>query len=82
MKLFDIIRKQSSPISVKLMLYGTKLAFGVLIIGIAAFEYNDIFIGSIETETYGIRLVQAAFSLFVQFIIGGLVLDCVNADKH
>ena len=64
-----------------LISYGTKLALGVLIIGICAYKYNEHFIGGYANGILCIKLIQAAFSLFVQFIIGGIMLDCAQKDK-
>lgn len=71
-----------SKISLQIMFYGTKLALGVLIIGILAHVYNNAVLGGRYPNTvFCLYVIQAAFSLFVQFIIGGLIFDCVNAKK-
>lgn len=70
--------KMSAPSSL-LMTYGTKTALGVLLIGIFAYKYNQWFIGGYANEVFCINIIQAAFSLFVQFILGGIILDCAIA---
>ena len=79
-RFFEILGKMTDE-SGKLMLYGIKLAFGVLIIGIIAYKYNQWFVGGYANEMFCIELIRAAFSLFVQFIIGGLILDCA-VQRH
>jgi hypothetical protein len=74
---FKTVNKMS-PQAAKLIFYGLKLATGVLIIGFAAYKYNQIYIRSYETEVMCLDIVKAAFSLFVQFIIGGITLDCAK----
>lgn len=76
------IFKNISDVSLKTMFYGTKLALGVLLIGITAYLYNEYFMGSRYLNTiFCLSIIQSAFSLFVQFIIGGLIFDCVNLKK-
>lgn len=67
-----------SPRAAKLIFYGLKLATGVLVIGFAAYKYNQLYIGSYAGGVICLETVKAAFSLFVQFIIGGITLDCVG----
>ncbi len=67
-----------SPEATKLIFYGLKLATGVLVIGFAAYKYNQLYIESYETGIMCLDIVKAAFSLFVQFIIGGIALDCAK----
>lgn len=69
------------PEAVKLMYYGTKLALGVLLIGFFAYKYNQWYVGSYENGVFCLELVRSAFSLFVQFIIGGIILDCARKSK-
>jgi len=78
MKIFD----KMSDIALKLMFYGTKTSFGILIIGILAYRYNILVLGNRYTNTvFCLTIIQAAYSLFVQFIIGGLIFDCVYSKK-
>ena len=75
--------KNMSRTSVLLMFYGIRLALGVLVIGIIAHLYNEYFLCSRYTNTiFCITVIQAAFSLFVQFIIGGLIFDCISSAKR
>ncbi len=67
-----------SPEAAKLIFYGLKLATGVLIIGSAAYKYNQLYVGSYTSGVICLETVKAAFSLFVQFIVGGISLDCVR----
>lgn len=69
--------KELSPEAAKLMFFGTKLAFGVLLIGFLAYKYNQRFVGDYVTRMNCLELVRAGVSLLVQFITGGLILDCV-----
>lgn len=71
-----------SNIALKTMFYGTKLSLGVLLIGVMAYFYNEFFLdGRYLNTIFCITIIQAAFSLFVQFIIGGLIFDCVSIKK-
>lgn len=71
--------EQMSPIAVKMMYYGVITALGVLIIGIFGYEYNEyMYSGDYNNAQMCIGVVQAGFSLFVQFLIGGLIFDCVK----
>ena len=70
-----------SNVSFKMMLYGTMLALGVLILGIFVCKYNEMFIGGYMNNKIGIMIVQSALSLFVQFIIGGIIYDCVSKSR-
>ena len=81
MKRFSEMLGKITDASGKLMLYGIKLALGVLIIGIIAYKYNQQFIGGYANEMFCIELIRAAFSLFVQFIIGGIILDCAVRNR-
>lgn len=69
---------EMSPEAAKLILYGLKMATGVLVIGFAAYKYNQMHIESYEAGVMCFGIVKAAFSLFVQFIIGGIALDCAK----
>ncbi len=69
-----------SPYAAKLIYYGLKLATGVLIIGFTAYKYNQLYIGSYAGGVICLEIVKAAFSLFVQFIIGGIILDCARKE--
>lgn len=71
-----------SPIAIKMMLYGTMLALGVLILGVFVCKYNELFIGGYTNHKIGIAVVQAGVSLFIQFIIGGIIFDCVSHGKN
>lgn len=74
--------KNISSIALKTMLYGTKMSLGVLLIGIFAYLYNEAFLGGRYLNTvFSLTVIRSAFSLFVQFIIGGLIFDCVHAKK-
>ncbi|MBO4940859.1 MAG: hypothetical protein J6D15_01435 [Clostridia bacterium] len=64
-----------------LMFWGVKFAFYVLLIAFFAYKYNQWTAGSYENGMLIIKLVQVAFSLFVQFILGGIILDCYMARK-
>ncbi|MBQ9758009.1 MAG: hypothetical protein IJW15_06330 [Clostridia bacterium] len=68
-------------IPLMLMLWGVKSSFYVLLLAFFAYKYNQWFIGSYENGVLIIKLVQAAFSLFVQFILGGIILDCYMTKK-
>ncbi len=70
-----------SSVALKMMLYGTMLALGVLILGIFVCKYNELFIGGYINNKIGIMIVQSALSLFVQFIIGGIIFDCVSKSR-
>lgn len=75
--------RKMSDVSLKMMYYGTQLSLGVLIIGIWAFGYNKYtFAGNYFNAEICIEIVRSAFSLFVQFIIGGLIFDCVSAKRR
>ncbi len=74
------IINRMSPEAAKLIFYGLKFATGVLIIGFIAYKYNQMYVESYETGVLCIEIVKAAFSLFVQFIIGGIALDCARKD--
>lgn len=74
---FKMVNKMS-PEAAKLIFYGLKLATGVLVLGFAAYKYNQLYIGSYTGGVICLETVKAAFSLFVQFIIGGITLDCVQ----
>ncbi len=76
-----MLNDRMSVASMLLMSYGTKTALGVLLIGIFAYKYNQWFIGGYANEVFCITIIQAAFSLFVQFILGGIILDCAIAKK-
>ena len=78
--LFDIIDKMSD-ISARMMLYGVKFAFGVLVIGIIAYEYNQRCVGGYANSMMCIEIIRASFSLFVQFVIGGIILDCALKNR-
>ncbi len=81
MKRFSEMLGKITDVSGRLMLYGIKLAFGVLMIGIIAYKYNQWFVGGYANEMFCIELIRAAFSLFVQFIIGGIILDCAVQNR-
>lgn len=70
-----------SPEAAKLIFYGLKFATGVLVLGFVAYKYNQLYIESYEAGVMCIEIVKAAFSLFVQFIIGGIAVDCVQKDN-
>lgn len=74
------VMNKMSPEAAKLIFYGLKLATGVLVIGFAAYKYNQLYIGSYEAGIICIETVKAAFSLFVQFILGGIILDCARKN--
>lgn len=78
--LFENLEK-IMPEAEKMMYYGTKLALGVLLIGFFAYKYNQWHIGSYENTVFCIEIVRSAFSLFVQFIIGGIILDCASHSR-
>ncbi len=82
MKKLKTSLKNISKISLLMMLNGTRLALGILILGIGLCKYNERFIGGYGNNQMGIYLVCAAISLFVQFIIGGLAFDCVKASRR
>lgn len=73
--------KKMCTASAYLLNYGTKLALGVLIIGIFAYKWNQWYVGSYENEVFCISIVQSAFSMFFQFTAGALILDCVSRKK-
>lgn len=79
-KFFETVHKMS-PEAAKLIFYGLKLATGVLIIGFAAYKYNQICVRSYAAQMICLDIVKAAFSLFVQFIIGGIALDCAKKES-
>ncbi len=64
-----------------MMLWGVKFAFYVLLIAFFAYKYNQWTAGSYENGVLLIKLAQGAFSLFVQFILGGIILDCYMTGK-
>ncbi len=64
-----------------LVFWGVKFAFYVLLVALFAYKYNQWSYGSYENSVLIIKLAQAAFSLFVQFILGGIILDCYMAGK-
>ena len=71
--------RQMSPTAIKMMYYGVITALGVLIIGIIGYRYNEIaYSADYNNAEMCIGVVQAGFSLFVQFLIGGLIFDCVQ----
>ena len=79
-EIYELLQKMSGA-AAYLIYYGVKLAIGVLVLGITVYFYNKRFLGNgaLNAE-YALRIIQAAFSLFVQFIIGGLIFDCVRAS--
>ena len=82
MNKFIINCRNISQIALDLIRYGVMLALGVLILGIFVCKYNQIFIGGYINHEVGISVVQSGISFFVQFIIGGIILDCVNYNKN
>jgi len=65
----------------KMMTWGVRFSLFVLLVGIFAYKYNQWFVGEYESSIISLKIVQAAFSLFVQFILGGIILDCVTGKK-
>ncbi len=81
MKHFLKAYKNLSDLSVTLLLLGTKLSLCVLIIGIIAYKYNELFIGSYGNEMFCLEIVQTSWNMFVIFVLGGLALDCREKFK-
>ena len=80
-EIYELSQKMSR-VAVYMIYYGVKLAIGVLILGIAAYFLNKKFLGNDSLNAdYALTIVRAAFSLFVQFILGGLFFDCISASK-
>ncbi len=77
---FECVRKMS-PAALRMVFYGTKSAFWVLLIGFLAYKYNQRMSGDFESSFLCIELIKAGFSLLVQFIIGGIILDCAVKKK-
>ena len=72
-----------NEVSLQLMKYGTQFAMGVILIGLATYLINyRQYIFNYLGEQYGIHIMIAGVSLFVQFVIGGLVLDIVQKRRQ
>ncbi len=76
MKGFFEAYKNLSKLSNALLLLGTKLSLCVLIIGIFAYKYNELFIGSYGNEMFCLDVVKTSWNMFVVFVLGGIALDC------
>lgn len=79
-EIYELLQRMSSA-AAYMIYYGVKFAIGVLVLGIVVYFYNKRFLGNgVLNSEYALRIIQAAFSLFVQFIMGGLIFDCVKAS--
>ncbi len=81
MKRFFEVLNNASTDSLKLMFYGAGLSFGVLLIGFLAYLFNKVFMWNYQNGMLSIELIRSGFSLFVQFVLGGIILDCVLKNK-
>ena len=70
-----------SRLSAYLLLLGVKLSLSVLVVGIVAYIYNELLIGGYGNRELSIQIVQAAWNMFVIFILGGIIIDCVEKNK-
>jgi len=69
--------------SLKLMKHGAQFAVGVCLTGLAAYIINSrMYIFNYSGEQFAIHIMLAGVSLFMQFIIGGLVLDIFQKRRQ
>jgi len=83
--LFEKLKKSVlnlSEFSLKIMKHGLQFAAGVSFVGLVAYILNY------RTHTFNhlgeqlsVYIILAGVSLFVQFIIGGLILDSVQKRR-
>ena len=81
MKNFLKAYKNISELSELLITVGIKLSLGVLAVGIFAYKYNEWFISGFKNEIFSIQIIMTAWNMFVIFILGGLLIDCMDKQK-
>ena len=85
MNFFEKLKKSVLSLnetSLKIMKYGLQFAVGVSFIGLVAYILNNRARGfNFFCEQLSIYIILAGVSLFVQFIIGGLILDSVQKRR-
>ena len=81
-KIYKIFKENLSKTAIDLMYYGTGLSFGLLIVGICAFNFNKAFWGdNFNNSLWSIKIITSAMSLFVQSFFFALIFDCVRLSK-
>ena len=81
-KYFKSFKDNVSETAVDFMYYGCALSFGLLIIGIFAYNANIAFWGgSYNNSIWSIKIITSAMSLFVQSFFFALIYDCVRMSK-
>ena len=81
MKNFLNAYKNISETAELLINIGTKISFGVLAVGLFAYKYNEWFISGFKNEIFSFQIIMTAWNMFVIFILGGLLIDCVDKQK-
>lgn len=80
-ELKSAVKNIAAP-AVYLMFYGVKAALGVMILGILAYQIYVVGQGGgYDAVSESIALVRAGFSLFVLFLLGGIIFDCVAKQR-